>query len=74
MGKLRLQWLIGEAIVQMSGKVKSKTLFCFWPIDDLTILSYHPPSMVILRSFLLNASIEWPFYDRPEVLATLIAY
>lgn len=55
MGKLRLQWLIGEAIVQMSGKVISKTCFCFWLIDSPIKPSYDSLPYFILRSLLLNA-------------------
>lgn len=47
MGTSRLKGLIGEAIVQMSGKVKSKTLFVSGPTVPL-----HPPTIPFLNSSL----------------------
>lgn len=63
MGTLRLQWLTGEAIVQMSGKVKSKTLFVSGPLT----VPLHSPTIPFL-----NSSLDFfcSMHGRPVVLAT----
>lgn len=48
MSTLRLQCLIGEAIVQMSGKVKSKTHFVSGPLT----VPLNPPTIPFLNSSL----------------------